>query len=245
MKRLFDVFFSFLGLMIASPILLTFIIAVWLQDLKSPFYIAPRVGRDRRMFRMVKLRSMVVNADKTGVDSTSANDMRITAVGKLIRKFKMDELTQLWNVLKGNMSLVGPRPNVEREVRLYTEEEKHLLDVRPGITDFSSIVFSDEGDILAGSEDPDLRYNQVIRPWKSRLALLYVKKGDFLIDLALILLTVVAIFSRPLALRGLQKVLKRLGADDRLLAVARREGPLRPYPPPGSDRIVECREPPQ
>ena len=197
------------------------------------------------MFRMVKLRSMVVNADKTGVDSTSANDMRITAVGKLIRKFKMDELTQLWNVLKGNMSLVGPRPNVEREVRLYTEEEKHLLDVRPGITDFSSIVFSDEGDILAGSEDPDLRYNQVIRPWKSRLALLYVKKGDFLIDLALILLTVVAIFSRPLALRGLQKVLKRLGADDRLLAVARREGPLKPYPPPGSDGIVESREPPQ
>ncbi len=243
MKRLFDIFLSFLGLMIASPILLAFIVAVWLQDLKSPFYIAPRVGRNRRVFRMVKLRSMVVNADKTRVDSTSADDMRITAVGKLIRKFKMDELTQLWNVLKGNMSLVGPRPNVEREVRLYTEEEKHLLDVRPGITDFSSIVFSDEGEILAGSDDPDLRYNQIIRPWKSRLALLYVKKGNFLIDLALILLTVVAIFSRPLALRGLQKVLKRLGVDDRLLAVARREEPLKPYPPPGSDRIVECREP--
>lgn len=245
MKRLFDIFFSFLGLMIASPILLAFIIAVWLQDLKSPFYIAPRVGRNRRVFRMVKLRSMVVNADKTGVDSTSADDMRITAVGKLIRKFKMDELTQLWNVLKGNMSLVGPRPNVEREVRLYTEEEKHLLDVRPGITDFSSIVFSDEGEILAGSDDPDLKYNQIIRPWKSRLALLYVKKGNFLIDLALILLTVLTIFSRPLALRGLQKVLKRLGADDRLMAVAKREGTLKPYPPPGSDKIVESREPSQ
>ena len=186
---------------------------------------------------------MLVNADKTGVYSTSANDMRITAVGKLIRKFKIDELSQLWNVLAGDMSFVGPRPNVEREVALYTEEERHLLDVRPGITDPASIVFADEGEVLAGSDDPDLRYNQVIRPWKSRLALLYVKNGNFLIDLALILLTVVAIFSRPLALQGLQKVLKRLGADDRLLAVARREGPLRSYPPPGSDRIVECREP--
>ena len=194
---------------------------------------------------MVKLRSMLVNADKTGVYSTSANDMRITAVGKLIRKFKIDELSQLWNVLKGNMSFVGPRPNVEREVALYTEEERHLLDVRPGITDPASIVFADEGEVLAGSDDPDLRYNQVIRPWKSRLALLYVKNGNFLIDLVLILLTVVAIFSRPLALQGLQKVLKRLGADDRLLAVARREGPLRSYPPPGSDRIVESREPPR
>lgn len=231
--------------MIASPILLAFIVAVWLQNLKSPFYIAPRVGKNMKIFHMIKLRSMIMDADRTGVDSTAGDDCRVTSIGKLIRKFKMDELTQLWNVLKGNMSLVGPRPNVEREVALYTDEERHLLDVRPGITDFSSIVFSDEGEILAGSDDPDLKYNQVIRPWKSRLALLYVKKRNFLIDLALILLTVVAIFSRPLALQGLQKVLKRLGADDRLLAVARREGPLRSYPPPGSDGIVECREAPQ
>jgi len=97
---------------------------------------------------MVKLRSMVVRADRTGVDSTAGNDPRITIVGRLIRKLKLDELSQLWNVLKGDMSLVGPRPNVPREVALYTKEEDHLLDVRPGITDISSIVFADEGEIL-------------------------------------------------------------------------------------------------
>lgn len=206
-----------------------FIFLVWIQDFHSPFYIAPRVGKNGKIFRMVKLRSMIIDAEKTGVNSTAAEDKRITAVGKLIRKFKLDEFTQLWNVLLGEMSLVGPRPQVQQDVALYTDEEKHLLDARPGITDPSSIVFADEGDVLAGSEDPDLRYNQIIRPWKSRLALLYVKSGNFLIDLALILLTVIAIFSRPLALRGLQKVLKKLGADDRLLSVARREEPLKPY----------------
>jgi lipopolysaccharide/colanic/teichoic acid biosynthesis glycosyltransferase len=203
--------------------------------------VAPRVGKDGKPFQMVKLRSMVVNADKSGVDSTAAGDPRITKVGHFIRSYKLDELSQLWNVFKGDMSLVGPRPQVQGDVAIYTDLERQLLRVKPGITDISSIVFSDEGEVLAGSDDPDLKYNQIIRPWKSRLALLYVKKGNFLIDLALILLTVVAIFSRPLALRGLQKVLKRLGADDRLLAVAMREGPLRPYPPPGSSEIVTSR----
>jgi len=241
MKRLFDIFFSSVGLIIASPVLLAFVLVVWLQDLQTPFYIAPRVGRGMRIFQMVKLRSMVVNADKTGVDSTAANDMRITAVGKLIRKFKIDELSQLWNVLWGDMSFVGPRPNVEREVKLYTEVERHLLDVRPGITDPSSIVFADEGAILADSEDPDLRYNQIIRPWKSRLALLYVQKGTILIDLWLILLTVVAIFSRTAALAGLQPVLRHLGADKRLQQVASRKCPLVPFPPPGAKAVVNSR----
>ena len=125
---------------------------------------------------MVKIRSMIINADKTGVDSTSSDDMRITSVGKVIRKLKLDELSQLWNVLIGDMSLVGPRPNVKSETDLYTKIEKNLLNVKPGITDFSSIVFSDEGDILSGSDDPDLLYNQLIRPWKSRLSLFYIEK---------------------------------------------------------------------
>lgn len=242
MKRVCDFVMAFAGLILLSPVLFVFILAVWLQDFKSPFYIAPRVGKEMHIFRMVKLRSMVLDADKSGVDSTSANDLRITPVGRLIRKFKIDELSQLWNVLWGDMSFVGPRPNVEREVALYTEEERHLLDVRPGITDPASIVFSDEGEILAGSDDPDLRYNQVIRPWKSRLSLLYVENGNFIIDLKLILLTVVAVFSRPLALRGLQRVLKKLGADEQLLRIARRKDGLTPYPPPGADRVVQCRE---
>ena len=170
MKRLMDILASFFGLLLTSPILLTFMFLVWRQDGHSPFYIAPRMGKDEKPFRMVKLRSMVKNADRSGVDSTAADDMRITRVGHLIRKFKLDELTQLLNVLKGDMSLVGPRPNVQRETDLYTDSENKLLSVRPGITDFSSIVFSDEGDILEGQEDPDIAYNQLIRPGKSRLA---------------------------------------------------------------------------
>jgi lipopolysaccharide/colanic/teichoic acid biosynthesis glycosyltransferase len=239
MKRIFDIIASLAGLLIMSPILLIFIVLVWLQDFNSPFYIAPRVGRNGKIFKMVKLRSMVANADKSGVDSTSADDKRITWVGHIIRRYKLDEFSQLWNVLWGQMSLVGPRPNVERGVDLYTEEERHLLDVQPGITDLSSIVFSDEGQILAGSEDPDLRYNQVIRPWKSRLGLLYIQKRSLLLDLQIIGLTIVAILSRPLALSGVQNILHKLGADEQLKTVAQRDKPLQPYPPPGAEQCAQ------
>jgi len=190
---------------------------------------------------MVKLRSMVVDADKTGVDSTSANDARITPVGKLIRRFKLDELMQLWNVLKGDMSLVGPRPNVESDVKLYTDIEKELLSVRPGITDISSIVFSDEGEILRGSDNPDLKYNQVIRPWKSRLGLLYIEKQSFFLDIQLLSLTAMAIMSKGRALQGIQKLLGRLEADDQLKVIALRGDELKPFPPPGADRIAMLR----
>ena len=241
MKRLFDFSLSLIGLLALSPILFGFIFIVWLQDLKSPFYVAPRVGKNMRIFRMVKLRSMVVNADQNGVDSKSSNDMRITTVGRIIRKCKLDELTQLWNILIGDMSFVGPRPNVEREVALYTAEEQRLLCVRPGITDFSSIVFSDEGDILKGAKDPDLLYNQLIRPWKSRLGLFCIEKSSFLCDLKVILLTVVAIFSRHKALKGTHKLLKSLGADRQLLSVSLRNSVLLPHPPPGADLVVKSR----
>jgi lipopolysaccharide/colanic/teichoic acid biosynthesis glycosyltransferase len=186
---------------------------------------------------MVKLRSMVRNADKKGGASTAANDRRITWVGRLIRKTKFDEVPQLWNVLVGDMSLVGPRPQVMRDVAFYTEEEYHLFDARPGITDFSSIVFSDEGDILKGSENPDLKYNQVIRPWKSRLGLFYAKHQGVGVDGHLIILTVVAIISRRRALRGVQGLLRRLGATEELIAVAGRTQPLVPFPPPGADAV--------
>jgi lipopolysaccharide/colanic/teichoic acid biosynthesis glycosyltransferase len=241
MKRIFDIFFSFIGLGIGSIILIPAMFAVYLQDFHSPFYIAPRVGKNGKLFRMVKLRSMVMGADKSKVDSTSANDSRITVIGQVIRKFKLDELTQLWNVLKGDMSLVGPRPNVERETDLYTAEERGLLEVRPGITDFSSIVFSDEGDILEGSEDPDLKYNQVIRPWKSRLGLVYVKNSSLVTDVKIILITIVAIVNRPKALKLLQGVLVAAGVEDKLIKVAARKDPLEPFPPPGSDTVVSSR----
>lgn len=238
MKRIVDIVASLCGLLLLSPLLLPVMLLVWLQDFHSPFYIAPRVGKNERMFNMVKLRSMIVGADKSGVDSTSSSDSRITSVGRFIRKFKLDELTQLWNVLIGNMSLVGPRPNVKRETDLYTKIEKGLLAVKPGITDFSSIVFSDENDILNGSADPDLDYNQLIRPWKSRLGLFYVKNQSFILDLKLILLTVVAILSRETALRRLAVLLGSLNAPEDLILASRRENKLIPCPPPGSDSIV-------
>ena len=241
MKRLIDVLGSALGLLILSPLLGVILLLIWSNDRHSPFYIAPRVGRGSTTFRMVKLRSMRVNADKTGVDSTAANDSRITPVGHFVRRYKLDEVMQLWNVLKGDMSLVGPRPNVERETRMYTPVERRLLTVRPGITDLASIVFADEGQILEGRSDPDLAYNQLIRPWKSRLGLLYVDKANVLLDLRLIGLTVVAIASRPAALRRVGRLLQKLTADADLLRVAAREEALVPAPPPGSDQIVMAR----
>ena len=210
MKRLLDFSVSFIGLLLFAPILLPVIFIVWIQDFKSPFYIPLRVGQNKKLFKMVKLRSMIVNADSSGVDSTGKNDDRITRIGKIIRRFKLDELSQLWNVLMGDMSLVGPRPNVKSETDLYTDVENGLLSVKPGITDISSIVFSDEGDILADKTDPDLAYNQLIRPWKSRLGLIYIKNQSFMLDIQLIFLTVISIFSRDLALSHIVKILKSL-----------------------------------
>jgi lipopolysaccharide/colanic/teichoic acid biosynthesis glycosyltransferase len=242
MKRIFDLTLSLTGLLILSPVFLFFMILIWLQDYHSPLYIAPRVGKNGKAFKMVKLRSMIVNADKSGVDSTKSDDKRITWVGHFIRKFKLDELSQLWNVLCGHMSFVGPRPNVARDVKLYTEIERKLLNVKPGITDFSSIVFSDEGDILSGSSDPDLKYNQVIRPWKSRLGLLYIEKRTFFMDLYIIFLTVCAVFSKRTALYGVYNIVSKINGDSQLLKVILREEPLIPFPPPGADKVVENRK---
>jgi lipopolysaccharide/colanic/teichoic acid biosynthesis glycosyltransferase len=241
MKRLFDILISLLGLIILSPILLVFMYLVYRQDKHSPFYVAPRVGKDRSMFKMLKLRSMSVNADKSGVDSTSVDDARITPVGHKIRRYKLDEFTQLWNVLIGDMSLVGPRPNVVSDTDLYTDIEKELLAVKPGITDFSSIVFSDEGEILEGKEDPDLSYNQLIRPWKSRLGLAYIENQSIFLDIQIIFYTVVAIISKPKALIWVEKKLNNLDVDADIVRVSKREADLFPFPPPGSDEIVSSR----
>ena len=241
MKRLFDVFISFSGLLFLSPVLLTFMYLVYRQDKHSPFYVALRVGKNGVMFKMLKLRSMSVNADRNGVDSTSADDSRITPIGHKIRRYKLDEFTQLWNVLIGDMSLVGPRPNVLSDTNLYTDIEKGLLTVRPGITDFSSIVFSDEGDILKGMKDPDLAYNQLIRPWKSRLGLSYIKNQSLFLDFQLILYTVIAIISKQRALSWVEKKLNNLDVDADTVRVSKREVDLFPFSPPGSDEIVSSR----
>jgi lipopolysaccharide/colanic/teichoic acid biosynthesis glycosyltransferase len=188
---------------------------------------------------MAKLRSMVVRADQQGGVSTSTTDARITPVGRFVRAYKIDEVMQLWNVLKGDMSLIGPRPQVYKDAALYSEEEQRMLLVRPGISDMASIVFADEGDVLKDSANPDLGYNQKIRPWKSRLALLYIDKQSFLLDLQLIVLTVVALVSRQAALNKIQKLLLGWSADPLLIRMARRQEPLIAYPPPGANDIVE------
>lgn len=238
MKRLFDIIVSFLGLVVVSPVLFIFGLLIFVQDFHSPIYVSPRVGHMGKIFRLFKLRSMVVNADKCGVDSTSSDDPRITWSGQIVRRYKLDELPQLWNVFIGQMSLVGPRPQVKRAVDSYTKEEHRLVAIRPGLTDLSSIVFYDEGEILSGAEDPDLKYEQIIRPWKSRLGLLYIGERSFLLDLKIICLTTVAILSRDLALAGIQRILRGMDVEPQLISVVARKEPLKPYPPPGSSKII-------
>ena len=241
MKRLFDFIFSLGGLILLTPILLPVTLIVYLQDFYSPFYVSNRVGKNGHLFKMIKLRSMVKNADKTGVDSTSKNDNRITPIGHIIRKYKLDELTQLINVFLGSMSFVGPRPNIKRETDMYTHLELDLLKVKPGITDIASIVFSDEGDILSNSEDPDIDYNQLIRPGKSELGLFYVKNSSLTLDIKLIIITLLGIFSRKYSLKKLRQVLRNHGASEKLIKTASRQTPLSPSPPPGASEIVTTR----
>ena len=238
LKRAFDILAASLGLLLFSPLLLLVMAAIWLQDRQSPFYIAPRASHRGGAFHMVKFRSMVVNADRIGGSSTAATDRRITPAGRFVRAYKIDEIIQLWNVLMGDMSLTGPRPQVLSDASLYTGEEKRMLTVRPGITDLASIVFSDEGEILRGSPDPDLLYNQIIRPWKSRLALLYVDHRTFPIDLRIICLTAVALVSRKRAIHGVQRILLAWGADQMVRDAALRNKPLAPYSPPGASEVT-------
>ncbi|MEI4197520.1 sugar transferase [Roseovarius sp. E0-M6] len=238
LKRLFDIVASLLALILAGPVLLVSLLLVWLQDRHSPFYMARRIGRGGDSFTMIKVRSMIVRAESSGVNSTGAHDNRITRVGRFIRKFKIDELSQFLNVLKGDMSAVGPRPNTwSWGVELYTPTEHTILSVRPGITDLSSIVFSDEGEILDGADHPDLLYNQIIRPWKNRLALWYIDNMTLGMDIRICWLTVMAILDKPKAISGVVALLERGGADPKLIEVCRRDAPLPAAPPPGAQEI--------
>lgn len=234
-KRALDLVMAALLLVVAAPILAAAMLAIWLDDGGPPLYCALRVGRGGRDFRMLKLRTMTIAADRQGAASTSRSDARITAIGRLLRAAKIDELPQLWNVLAGDMSLVGPRPNSRRGgVDHYTAAEMRLLSVRPGITDLASIVFADEGAILDGAADPDALYDALIRPWKSRLGLLYVDHAGFAADLAIIALTAMALVARPPALRGVDTILARWGASDALRRASLRHEPLVAAPPPGA-----------
>lgn len=192
-KRLFDIILSAVGLMLIWPILL--VVAVWIKlDSDGPvFYRQVRVGRGNKDFSILKFRSMYVDADKRGLITVGDHDSRVTRAGYYIRKFKLDELPQLINVLRGDMSFVGPRPEVRRYVDMYTPEQMHVLDVRPGITDEASIKYRNENEILAQQARPEQYYVDVIMPDKLAINLLYVAHHSLLGDLRIVLRTIKAI----------------------------------------------------
>lgn len=196
MKRFFDLIFSSVLLVLFSPII--FVLAMTVKG-TSPgpvFYRGQRVGQGGRLFKMLKFRTMVVNADQIGGPSSSDDDPRITACGRFLRKYKLDELPQLFNVFAGQMSFVGPRPEVPYYVSLYSEEEKKILTVKPGITDWASLWNSDEGALLAGRSDPEAYYRDHIRPKKIRLQLDYVRSATFFTDMRILLQTLKMVVGR-------------------------------------------------
>lgn len=193
MKRFFDIFFSFLGLLLLSPLFL--VLAVWisLDSRGGVFYRQLRVGRGNRDFRLIKFRSMRTDADKAGLITVGGHDPRITRSGYFIRKYKLDELPQLINVLKGDMSFVGPRPEVRKYVDMYTPEQLHVLDVRPGITDEASIRYRNENELLATAADPERFYIETVMPDKLRINLQYVQNHTLCGDIELIFRTFAAV----------------------------------------------------
>ena len=193
LKRTFDIVASFMGLVILSPLFL--VMAVWIKcDSRGPvFYRQSRVGRGNRDFRLYKFRSMYVDSDKKGLLTVGGHDSRVTKAGYFIRKYKIDELPQLINVLIGDMSFVGPRPEVRQYVSLYTEQQLHVLDVRPGITDRASVKYRNENDLLAKAADPEEYYIKVIMPDKLAINLEYVAHHSLWSDIRIIFSTFAAI----------------------------------------------------
>lgn len=193
---MFDIIFSLLGVVIFSPVLVLVSLLIKSEDGGPVFYCGLRIGLDGKLFRIFKFRTMIVNADKIGGHSTADDDSRITKIGRKIRKYKLDELPQFFNVLIGQMSFVGPRPEVPFYVDMFTEEEKAILSVRPGITDWASLWNSNEGALLVGSDDPEKNYIEKIRPEKIRLQLKYVNEKSFLVDMGIIFRTIFKVVKR-------------------------------------------------
>lgn len=195
-KRFFDIILSFLGLTITFPLLLVISFLIKRDDPGPVFYRGKRVGKNGKEFKIFKFRTMVQNADKIGGPSTAGDDPRLTKIGKFLRKYNLDELSQLINVLKGEMSIVGPRPEVPQEVKTFEEETKRIiLSVRPGMTDLATLENIHEEEILRGSKDPHATYQKLIKPKKLKLAVEYVKRRSFLLDLKIVLKTIkIAIF---------------------------------------------------
>ena len=196
LKRLLDYTVAGVGLVLLAPLLLVLALVIRLGSPGPVFYRGERVGLGGITFRILKFRTMVVEAEKSGGSSTPEDDPRITRVGHMLRRWKLDEAPQLINVVRGEMSLVGPRPQVRWAVDLYTPEERRLLSVRPGITDWASVRFRNEAEILRGSDDPDRLYLEKIAPAKIRLGLWYVDNQTFLEDLRIIFATLRCVIIR-------------------------------------------------
>lgn len=192
-KRAMDIVLSACALAVLWPLLLLIALAIWIDDPGPVFYRQVRVGRNGKTFRIFKFRSMVMDADKKGLAITVGRDSRITRVGAVLRKTKLDELAQLLNVFLGQMSFVGPRPEVPKYVELYTPYQRQVLLVRPGITDYASIAYRNENDLLAGAPNPEAMYIKQIMPDKIELNMKYLREISPLADIRLILKTIVAV----------------------------------------------------
>lgn len=175
MIRFFDIIFSALGLIVLLPVFAAICLKIKIGSKGGCFFIQERIGKDGKPFGLYKFRTMRIGADSEGLLTVGEHDARITHVGYFLRKTKMDELPQLWNVLKGDMSLVGPRPEVRKYVELYTEEQRKVLRVRPGITDYASIEYANENELLSKAEDPDRTYIEEVMPDKIKLNMRYLE----------------------------------------------------------------------
>ena len=195
-KRFFDVMFAITSLILLSPILVFVAVGTRLTSRGPVLYRGVRVGQNGRSFRILKFRTMLVDAEALGGYCVGEDDPRITSFGRWLRKYKLDELPQLVNVMRGEMSAIGPRPEVQKYVDLYTDEEKVILTVRPGITDWATLWDSDEGAILSGRSDPERTYLELIRPEKLRLQMKYVRERSMLVDLKILITTIGLVLTR-------------------------------------------------
>jgi len=194
LKRFTDIFLSFLAILVLLPFMFVISLIVNFESIGGFFYFQQRVGKNGKDFKLIKFRTMYVGADKNGLITVGTNDKRITGFGKFLRKFKLDELPQLFNVIIGDMSIVGPRPEVRKYVNLYNSEQLKVLSVRPGLTDYASIIYIEENKILSESDDPEKMYVEKIMPHKLELNLKYIKNQTFFTDLKIIFKTIFKIF---------------------------------------------------
>ena len=194
LKRLTDILFSFIGVVILSPLLIVFAILIVFDSKGDVFYRQVRVGKGSNDFILFKFRTMYINSDSKGLLTVGSRDNRITKYGHFLRKYKLDELPQLFNVLIGDMSLVGPRPEVRKYVNMYNEEQLKVLAIKPGITDYASIKYSNENELLGNTDNPEMVYINEIMPEKLKLNLYYIKHQSFNTDIKIIFDTLKKIF---------------------------------------------------